>query len=105
HHPTGQGAAIDNTHHEPLDDDNAHGHAHTSHMDAPSVRDDHAHGGHGHGPINPHESPPVMLWPLYVLAVGAVLAGVVFYDLFFGHAEHVEHFFAGSVVVNAEMLD
>jgi NADH-quinone oxidoreductase subunit L len=33
-----------------------------------------------------HESPPVMLVPLFVLAVGALLAGVVFKDFFFGHA-------------------
>jgi NADH-quinone oxidoreductase subunit L len=52
-----------------------------------------------------HESPPVMLLPLYVLGVGAVLAGVVFYDLFFGHAEHIEHFFQGSVVVNEAILE
>jgi len=31
-----------------------------------------------------HESPPVMLIPLYVLATGAVLAGVVFTSYFFG---------------------
>src|SRR6185312_4919772 len=29
-----------------------------------------------------HESPPVMLVPLYILAVGALFAGVVFYDSF-----------------------
>ena len=29
-----------------------------------------------------HESPPVMLAPLFVLAVGAVLAGFVFYEPF-----------------------
>jgi NADH-quinone oxidoreductase subunit L len=34
-----------------------------------------------------------------------VLAGVVFYDLFFGHAEHIEHFFQGSLVVSAEVID
>jgi NADH-quinone oxidoreductase subunit L len=32
-----------------------------------------------------HESPPVMMVPLYVLAVGAVLAGIVFQGLFIGH--------------------
>ncbi len=32
-----------------------------------------------------HESPQVMLVPLYVLAAGALLAGVIFQDLFFGH--------------------
>ncbi|WP_127143657.1 NADH-quinone oxidoreductase subunit L [Pelagibacterium montanilacus] len=52
-----------------------------------------------------HESPRIMLVPLYILAAGAVLAGVVFYDVFFGHAEHVEHFFHGAVVVDAEIID
>ena len=31
-----------------------------------------------------HESPPVMLVPLYVLALGALLAGLVFYQQFIG---------------------
>ena len=34
-----------------------------------------------------HESPPVMLVPLYVLAVGALVAGVLFYGSFVGHGE------------------
>ncbi len=34
-----------------------------------------------------HESPPVMLIPLYVLALGAVIAGFVFEPWFMGHAE------------------
>jgi NADH-quinone oxidoreductase subunit L len=79
------------------------GHSH-AHAPAGSGHDDHAH-GHGHGSLEPHESPNVMLVPLYVLAAGAVLSGVVFYDLFFGHAEHIEHFFQGSVVVNATLID
>lgn len=33
-----------------------------------------------------HESPPVMLVPLYILAVGALFAGVVFHDFFIGEA-------------------
>jgi len=35
-----------------------------------------------------HESPPVMLVPLFVLAVGAVLAGIVFYKFFIGTGYH-----------------
>ncbi len=31
-----------------------------------------------------HESPPVMLWPLYILAAGALLAGIVFTGSFIG---------------------
>ena len=46
-----------------------------------------------------------MLVPLYILAAGAVLAGVVFNDLFFGHAEHIEHFFQGSVVVSEALVE
>ena len=79
-------------------------HAHDDH-----AHDDHAHDAHGHAHgsayDNAHEAPLVMLVPLFVLAVGAVLAGVVFNDLFFGHAEHIEHFFAGSVVVGEGVLD
>ncbi len=44
--------------------------------------DDHGHDAHGH---EPHESPMVMLVPLFVLAAGAVLAGVVFAPYFIGH--------------------
>jgi NADH-quinone oxidoreductase subunit L len=78
-----------NTHHEPLDDDNAAA----------------AHAHHGSAHENAHESPNVMLVPLYVLAAGSVLAGVVFHEHFFGHFEHVVHFFQGSLVVDAERLD
>jgi NADH-quinone oxidoreductase subunit L len=37
-----------------------------------------------HGPLNPHESPWVMLVPLILLAVGAVMAGGVFANQFIG---------------------
>lgn len=42
-----------------------------------------------------HESPPVMLIPLFVLAVGAILAGVVFKEFFFGH--DYEGFWKGAL--------
>jgi NADH-quinone oxidoreductase subunit L len=74
-------------------------HAHAGHG-----HDDHAHDDHGHGHHEPHESPRVMLVPLGVLAVGAVLAGIVFYGNFFGHAEHIEHFFQGSVSVSEAVI-
>lgn len=84
-----------------------HGHgahaAHDDHAHADHAHDDHGH--HGSAYDNAHESPSVMLVPLYVLAAGAVLAGVVFNDLFFGHAEHIEHFFQGSLVVSEELLE
>ncbi|MEZ5849410.1 MAG: NADH-quinone oxidoreductase subunit L [Hyphomicrobiaceae bacterium] len=54
-----------------------HGH------DAAHGADDHAHDSHG--AHEPHESPMVMLVPLFVLAAGAVLAGVVFSGSFIGH--------------------
>ncbi len=76
-------------------------HGHDAHAD--HAHDDHGH--HGSAYDNAHESPSVMLVPLYVLAVGAVLAGVVFNDLFFGHAEHIAHFFQGSLVVPEELLE
>ena len=38
-----------------------------------------------------HESPNVMLIPLYVLAVGALFAGIVFYGSFLGHETGVHH--------------
>jgi NADH-quinone oxidoreductase subunit L len=93
-------------------------HAHTAHPDpahaaleshdepiADHAHDDHGHGRHGSAYDNAHEAPRIMLVPLYILGIGAVLAGVVFHELFFGHAEHIEHFFAGSVVVSGELID
>jgi NADH-quinone oxidoreductase subunit L len=85
--------------HEPADS-----HGHDDHSRASTAHA--AHGDHGHDhKIVPHESPWVMLVPLVVLAAGAVLSGAVFYDLFFGHAEHIEHFFQGSVVVSEGVLE
>ncbi len=52
---------------------------------AAPAHDDHAHNDQGHGhDYQPHESPLVMLVPLYVLAAGAVLAGVLFSKMFIG---------------------
>ena len=40
------------------------------------AHDDHDdHGGHGHGRAGIHESPAVMLIPLFILAIGSILAG------------------------------
>ena len=72
------------------------------------AHDDHAHDDHGHHGSaydNAHEAPNVMLVPLYVLAVGAVLAGAVFYGMFFHDVEHIEHFFAGAIVVDHEIIE
>jgi len=44
-----------------------------------------------------HESPQVMLIPLYILAVGAVVAGFVGYESFVGH--HMNEFWRESILV------
>lgn len=56
-----------------------------------------------------HESPLVMTIPLMVLAVGAVLAGMVFTSLFLGYGHEAEHvvehwneFWKGALFVNAD---
>ncbi|MDP2780012.1 NADH-quinone oxidoreductase subunit L [Devosia sp.] len=77
----------------------AHGH------DDDAAHDDHAHAEHGSAYDHAHEAPNVMLVPLYVLGVGAVLSGAVFYSMFFHDVAHIEHFFAGSVVVNHELIE
>ncbi len=60
-----------------------HGHDH-GHDGAAAHANDHAH-GHGDHHHEPHESPQVMLIPLYVLALGSVAAGFVFAPYFIGH--------------------
>jgi NADH-quinone oxidoreductase subunit L len=50
------------------DDHHDHGH------------DDHSHGHgdhHHHGPVEPHESPSSMTWPLIVLAAGSAVVGLL----------------------------
>ncbi|ODT80572.1 MAG: NADH-quinone oxidoreductase subunit L [Pelagibacterium sp. SCN 64-44] len=74
----------------------AHGH---------DAHDDHGHDAHGSAYDHAHEPPQVMLVPLFVLAAGAVLAGAVFYGMFFHDVEHVEHFFAGSIVVDHAIIE
>jgi NADH-quinone oxidoreductase subunit L len=69
-------------------DGQGHGaHAHDDHASSAHIEthdepldshDDH------HGPVDPHESPPVMLIPLLVLAAGAVVAGSIFAPEFVG---------------------
>ncbi|MBX9461438.1 MAG: NADH-quinone oxidoreductase subunit L [Aquamicrobium sp.] len=44
-----------------------------------------------------HESPPVMLVPLFILAVGALFAGIVFHDWFIGH--HHDEFWKGALFI------
>lgn len=47
-----------------------------------------------------HESPQVMLVPLYILAVGAVVAGVVFKEYFYGH--EYDLFWSGALFTGEE---
>ena len=49
--------------------------------------------GNKHTHYHAHESPWTMLVPLGVLAVGAVFAGVVWYNSFFGKTDEVGRFF------------
>ena len=60
------------------DDPAVHQAGHDQHLD------DHGH-DHYHAP---HESPFVMLLPLFVLAIGALFAGYLFHEFFVGHARH-----------------
>ena len=47
-----------------------------------------------------HESPAVMLIPLYLLGAGAIFAGVIFVEYFYGH--HYEEFWQGALFTGAE---
>ena len=60
------------------------GNGHDDHAHAAHGHDDHTHDDHGHGHPAPHESPPVMLVPLAVLAFGAVFSGILFRNGFIG---------------------
>ena len=54
----------------------------------------HAEAHHGHG-LDPHESPRSMLIPLYVLSIGALLAGLAFSSHFIGESQ--AEFWKGSI--------
>jgi NADH-quinone oxidoreductase subunit L len=58
--------------------------------------------GDKHTHEHAHESPLVMLVPLAVLAVGAVLSGVVFYGPFFGSTEAVREYFGAAIFLAPE---
>ena len=65
--------------------------------DAGPAHDDHAGGGHGHGPWHgPHESPTAMTFPLMALAVGAVVAGFFGIPAALGGGNAIEHFLEPS---------
>ncbi len=69
-----------------------HAHAHDTH----NAHDDHGH-GHDH---TPHESPVVMLIPLALLSLGAMFAGLYFYNAFVDGQN--EAFWAGAIYRSAE---
>ncbi len=50
-----------------------------------------------------HEAPRVMIWPLFVLAAGAVLAGAVFYGPFVGEGR--EAFWGESLLVLHDIIE
>ena len=67
-----------------------------AHADAHAADDAHGH-GHDH---TPHESPLIMLVPLVLLSLGAMFAGVYFYDAFVDGNN--EAFWAGALYRAAE---
>ncbi len=70
---------------------------HDDHHD--EAHDAHGHDDHGHD-HTPHESPWVMLVPLALLSLGAIFAGVYFYNAFVDHNN--EAFWAGAIYRAAE---
>ncbi|MBB4040875.1 NADH-quinone oxidoreductase subunit L [Microvirga flocculans] len=83
--------------HAPHDHEGVEHDAHGRDVEAAS----HAQHEHGHhGGHTPHESPLVMLLPLFVLAAGAVVAGAVFHGAFLG--EGYEEFWKGALFTRPE---
>ena len=84
-----------------------HGSDHTDTVDerAP-VPHDHSSDAEQYAYEHAHESPTIMLVPLYVLAIGAVFSGVLFFGKFFeGGPEAIGQFFQGAVVVNSAAIE
>ena len=75
------------THHAEASKGMAEADTHAAAMHAP---DPHAAAHHG----EPHESPWVMLWPLILLAVGAVFGGALGWPAVFGGHDFIGHFLA-----------
>jgi NADH-quinone oxidoreductase subunit L len=68
-------------------------HGHDAHGHGKHSHDAHSHGDHGSH--EPHEAPFVMLLPLLLLAIGALVAGLVFAPAFIG--ESYDHFWKGAL--------
>jgi len=61
--------------------------------------------GNGHTHDHARESPPTMLIPLGILAVGAVFSGMVWYKDFFGQTDRVADFFGVPHAVEGAAAD
>jgi NADH-quinone oxidoreductase subunit L len=99
-----------NAHDEPeMSHPEEHGHgaavvAQAAHGDHVAAHEDHGH-AHGSAYDNAHESPPVMMVPLYILGAGAVFAGMVFAGFFFANPELVQHFFGNAVAFTMDRYE
>jgi NADH-quinone oxidoreductase subunit L len=86
-------------------DAHAHGHAHEDDHEvwhSLSEPHDDPDGGHGHGPWHgPHESPAPMTFPLFALAVGAIVAGFVGIPAALGGGNAIEQFLEPSFTAQA----
>jgi NADH-quinone oxidoreductase subunit L len=83
----------------------AHGHAQAAHdaHDHAAAHDDHG-GGHGHGSWHgPHESPAPMTMPLQVLAIGAIVAGLIGIPAALGGGNTIEHFLEPSFTAEVRL--
>ncbi|MGP9804527.1 NADH-quinone oxidoreductase subunit L [Paracoccus sp. NSM] len=61
--------------------------------------------GDHHAHDHAHEGPRVMTIPLLVLSVGSVLAGMIWYNVFFGKEDQVRAFFGMEPAAHAEAHD
>ena len=82
---------------------------HALHGDPDSPDQEHGDSSHatatppsGDGGYHPHESPWTMLVPIVLLALGSVLAGQLFHDIFVG-AEHGAAFWNGTVAFDTHL--
>ena len=56
--------------------------------------------GDHHTHEHAHESPMVMIIPLAILALGAMFAGMIWYEDFFGKVKHIEEWFGVGTYMN-----
>jgi NADH-quinone oxidoreductase subunit L len=61
--------------------------------------------GDKHTHANAHESPPTMLIPLGILALGAIFSGMLWFSSFFGHTDQVAKFYGIPYSEAGEMSD